>query len=170
MTILKNFGWTTVQNEYAITNADSQMLPGRVISIRGFKYILITSDGELETELSGKLLYGALPEDLPKVGDWVFYISYDAQGYVISVFPRTNELARKTPGSKMQRQILATNIDMALIVQGLDDNFNLMRLERYIVQLTSCSIKCIVVLNKADLALMERSTKQRLPGWVEVVK
>jgi len=159
MTIINNFGWTTVHNEYAIAHAENEMLPGRVISIKGFKYILITSRGELETELSGKLLYGASQEDLPKVGDWVFYMDYDPQGYIIGVFPRTNELARKTPGSKMQRQILATNVDMALIVQGLDHNFNLMRLERYIVQLESCNIKCIVILNKADLVADEEACR-----------
>lgn len=124
---------------------------GRVISVRGFKYTLITENGELETELSGKLLYGTLPEDLPKVGDWVFFMKYDDAGYIIDVFPRTNALSRKNPGNKTERQVLAANVDHALIVQGLDRDFNLMRLERYLVQLAACGIPPIVILNKADL-------------------
>ncbi|MDZ7646868.1 MAG: GTPase RsgA [Cytophagales bacterium] len=60
-----------------------------------------------------------------------------------------NELARKNPGVKMERQILAANVDAALIVQGLDRDFNIMRLERCLVQLAACNILPIVVLNRS---------------------
>jgi ribosome biogenesis GTPase len=122
-----------------------------VISIKGFKYFLITEKGEMEAELSGKLLYGSEPENLPKVGDWVFYMDYESMGYIIEMFPRMNALSRKNPGNKIERQVLATNVDHALIVQGLDRNYNLMRLERYRVQIMTCGINPIVILNKADL-------------------
>ena len=51
----------------------------------------------------------------------------------------------------MEKQILATNVDGALIVQGLDRDFNIMRLERYLVQMAACNISAIVILNKVDL-------------------
>lgn len=124
---------------------------GRVIRVKGFKYDLTTENGELETELSGKLLYGTEAEGLPKVGDWVTFIDYSGIGYIIDVLPRVNALSRKTPGNKTERQVLATNIDYALVVQGLDRDFNLMRLERYLTQIASCKIEPIVVLNKSDL-------------------
>ena len=111
----------------------------------------MTESGEKETELSGKLLFGAAPEELPKVGDWVFYLDYGTLGYIISVLPRMNELSRKDPGTKFQKQVLAANIDYAFIVQGLDADFNIMRMERYIVQLIACGIKPIALLNKADI-------------------
>ncbi|HTE30298.1 MAG TPA: ribosome small subunit-dependent GTPase A [Chryseolinea sp.] len=151
MITLNNFGWNNFHEQYSRANNKDRLPVGRVISIKGFKYHLISSKGEIETELSGKLLFGTLPEDLPKIGDWVFYMDYDTMGYVIEVLPRKNELARKNPGAGAQRQILATNLDCAFIVQGLDNDFNLMRLERYMVQLAACNIKTVVVLNKTDL-------------------
>jgi ribosome biogenesis GTPase len=159
MTTLLNYGWSNFQNDYYNTVANTALLAGRVISIQGFKYYLITERGELQTELSGKLLYGSESEHIPKVGDWVLYTDYESMGYVIELFPRVNLLSRKNPGNKTERQVLATNIDYALIVQGLDRDFNLMRLERYRVQITACGIKPVVILNKTDLA--EDPEKQR---------
>ena len=149
--ILNNYGWNNFHQEYFHKNATDNLSVGRVFSIKGFKYFLVTEKGELETELSGKLLFGTATEDLPKVGDWVFFMDYDAMGYIISVFPRMNELSRKNPGAKTERQVLAANVDYAFIVQGLDRDFNIMRLERYLVQITTCGIKPVVILNKADL-------------------
>jgi ribosome biogenesis GTPase len=65
--------------------------------------------------------------------------------------PRMNELSRRSPGTKTEKQVLAANIDYALIVQGLDRDFNIMRLERYLVQITACNIQPVIVLNKTDL-------------------
>jgi ribosome biogenesis GTPase len=149
MNLLDAFGWSEMGIASIPTNTD--LKAGRVISIKGFKYALMTERGELETELSGKLLYGAAPEELPKVGDWVYYMDYDTMGYVVECLPRKNELTRKTPGNKTAIQVLGTNIDYALIVQGLDRDFNIMRLERYLVQLAACRVKPIVILNKSDL-------------------
>jgi ribosome biogenesis GTPase / thiamine phosphate phosphatase len=149
MIFLKNYGWNTFhQQNYILQKGEAA---GRVISIKGFKYELITEKGELETELSGKLLYGSASEELPKIGDWVSFLDYGDTGYIINVFPRMNALSRKNPGVKTERQVLAANVDHALIVQGLDREFNIMRLERYLTQVVSCKINPIVILNKADL-------------------
>ncbi len=149
MTSLESYGWKLYSySSYTLPNGQSI---GRVISIKGFKYYLATKNHDLETELSGKLLYGTEPEDLPKVGDWVTFLDYGENGYIISVLPRMNALARKNPGNKTERQVLAANIDHALIVQGLDRDFNLMRLERYLTQVSVCKIDPIIVLNKVDL-------------------
>jgi ribosome biogenesis GTPase len=69
----------------------------------------------------------------------------------VDVFPRINALMRKNPGNTSERQVLAANIDRALIVQGLDRDFNLMRLDRYLVQVIACGIQPLIILNKADL-------------------
>lgn len=130
---------------------ETDQFVGRVISIKGFKYELVTERGVLETELAGKLLFGQDVENLPKVGDWVFYLDYGDTGYIVSVFPRKNFLSRKNPGNRIERQVLGTNIDFALIVQGLDRDFNIMRLDRYLTQITACEITPVIILNKADL-------------------
>lgn len=151
MNTLEKYGWNTYFQENHNKLIKDRFEIGRIISIKGFKYILMTNEGKLEAELSGKLLYGIEAEALPKVGDWIFFIRYDLIGYIIEVLPRINELSRKSPGNKTDKQVLAANIDYALIVQGLDNDFNVMRLERYLVQISACNIKPIVVLNKADL-------------------
>lgn len=150
MNTLENFGWNNQFQEYYNKN-QSHTLAARVVSIQGIKYHLITENGELEAELSGRMLYALTNEELPKVGDWVFCIAYDTLGYIVDVFPRVNEVYRKVAGKKTDRQVLAANVDFALIVQGLDRDFNLMRLDRYLVQMKNCQVEPIIVLNKADL-------------------
>jgi ribosome biogenesis GTPase len=149
MSLLHQYGW----NDFHLQQIEQhkEHLKGRVVAIQGFKYHLITVQGELEAELSGRLLFGADPESLPKVGDWVSYLDYETMGYIIAVMPRRSVLSRKNAGSEFSAQILATNIDCAFVVQGLDSNFNIMRLERYLTQLAACGLKTVVVLNKADL-------------------
>lgn len=145
------YGWNkylSVQNNQNQLNTDEI---GRVISIKGTMYTLGTSVGELKAELTGQLLYTLSKAELPKVGDWVQFIQYDTTGIILSVFHRNNSLFRKTPGKQTSKQVIAANIDYAIIVQGLDNDFNLMRLERYIAQIISCNITPIIILNKADL-------------------
>jgi|GEM_PF-814675 len=152
MNTLHHYGWNDFHHQQFITNKlYSGLLIGRVISIRAFKYFLITEKGEIETELSGKLLFASSNEELPKVGDWVAFMDYGTLGYIIEVLPRMNVLSRKNPGNKTEKQVLAANIDCAIIVQGLDRDFNIMRIDRYIVQMLNCGIRPMVVLNKADL-------------------
>jgi ribosome biogenesis GTPase len=151
MNILEQYGWNEYFSTHHLKNKNDDFGIGRVISVHGFKISLITESGELPAEVSGRLMYGTDPELLPRVGDWVYYLDYDTQGYIIDVFPRQNVLSRRNPGNRTERQILAANIDYALIVQGLDRDFNLMRLDRYIVQITACNIHPVIVLNKEDL-------------------
>lgn len=149
MTSLAHYGWDNFHQPQQHTK--QELAIGRIISIQGFKYYVITEHGEKEAELSGRLLYGASAEELPKLGDWVTLMDNDSLGYIIDVLPRRNELSRKAPGAKTEKQILAANIDYALVVQSLDRDFNLMRLERYLVQLAACHIQPVILLNKADL-------------------
>lgn len=163
MTLLEVYGWTLLQQQNFERLSTPGQQPGRVLSVKGFKYNLITSRGELETELAGKLLFGTDSEQLPRVGDWVCYLDYGDSGYIVDVLPRINALARKNPGNRTERQILSANIDGgALIVQGLDRDFNLMRLERYIAQITACGIQPVVVLNKSDLVTDHETVKAQV--------
>jgi ribosome biogenesis GTPase / thiamine phosphate phosphatase len=150
MNLLNRYGWDKPRQEFLDT-LNTSLKPARIISVRGFKYYIITETGEVEAELSGKLLFESENDNLPKVGDWILYIAYDDSGYIVEVLPRKKSLSRKNPGKKVERQILAANVDYALIVQGLDRDFNLMRLDRYLVQVSACGITPIVVLNKSDL-------------------
>jgi ribosome biogenesis GTPase len=81
----------------------------------------------------------------------VLFADFDSIGYITDVLKRTNALSRRQAGTESAVQVLACNIDAALIVQGLDRDFNLMRLDRYIVQIIACGIRPVVILNKSDL-------------------
>lgn len=151
MFALKNYGWNDFHQQSYSQSSNHEELVGRVVSVQGFKYHLITEGGEVEAELAGRMLYGAESEDLPKVGDWVCYLGYGEAGYIIERLPRQNALTRKKAGKTTDRQVIGTNIDYACVVQGLDRDFNLMRLERYVTQIAACGITPIVVLNKSDL-------------------
>lgn len=133
------------------TNTSQGLEAARVLSIQGFKHLLITETGNLDAQLAGALINSREPEAYPKVGDWVLVKRYDEEGIIIDTLARINELSRKAPGTQSTRQVLAANIDAAFIVQGLDHNYNLMRLQRYLQQVVQCNIQPIVILNKADL-------------------
>ncbi|RAJ83681.1 ribosome biogenesis GTPase [Chitinophaga dinghuensis] len=151
MPTLQLYGWNEHFMHHFETNISQHLEPARVLSIQGFKHLLITETGALEGQLSGALINSREPEAYPKTGDWVLVKRYEEECIIIDTLPRINELSRKAPGTQSTRQVLAANIDTALIVQGLDHNYNLMRLQRYLQQVIQCNIQPVVILNKSDL-------------------
>jgi ribosome biogenesis GTPase len=126
----------------------------RVTAVHKDSYILNNGKNDVFAELIGKMLFDAdSPIDFPAVGDWVLATFYDNYTFSIihNVLPRKSLLKRKTPGKRIDFQLIATNIDVAFIVQSLDTNFNLRRLERYLVMVKDSNIEPIVLLSKSDL-------------------
>ena len=117
------------------------------------RYIISTLDKDYEAEIMGNLRYAAKSrEDFPAVGDWVEFIPFDENNAIIkTIIPRTTLLERKSIKSDTEKQIIATNIDVAFVVQSADRDFNLNRLERYISLIYSGSITPAIILNKTDL-------------------
>jgi ribosome biogenesis GTPase len=91
--------------------------------------------------------------DLPTVGDWVLVNYLDANTFAIieHVLPRKTILKRKVAGKKIGYQMIAANIDSAFIIQSCDFNFNLRRLERYLVAIHDGDVEPAVLLSKSDL-------------------
>ena len=108
---------------------------------------------EFEAVVTGNLRYSANSrEDFPAVGDWVALITNNDDFIVIhSVLPRLSILARRAVGRFAEKQIIATNIDLAFIVQAVDRDFNINRIERYLTICNSSMIKAVIILNKIDL-------------------
>ena len=130
----------------------------RVAAVHKDALVLTDGEGEVPAEVVGKLIYGAdSPDALPTVGDWVMAKFYDDRtlAMVHGVLPRKTLLKRKTPGKRIDVQLIAANIDVALIVQSLDANFNLRRLERYLVMTHAAHIHPIALLSKSDLRSVE---------------
>ncbi|MFC2089821.1 ribosome small subunit-dependent GTPase A [Bacteroidota bacterium] len=126
---------------------------GRVVQEHKERYIVSTEKGELEAEITGNLRFSAVSrEDFPAVGDWVALIRYDADISVIhKILPRYSMLSRQAVGNAGEIQIIATNIDYALLVQAVDRNFNINRLERYLTICYSSNVSPMIVLTKTDL-------------------
>ena len=127
---------------------------GRVALEHRNRFILYTEQGELPAEITGKLRYQAVnPQDLPAVGDWVAISLQDqmTRATIHAILPRKSQFSRKAPGAQIEEQIIAANIDTVFLVTGLDGDFNLRRIERYLVLAWESGANPVVVLNKMDL-------------------
>jgi ribosome biogenesis GTPase len=126
----------------------------RVIAVHKDSYEITNGENFILAELVGKLMFGAESSlDYPAVGDWVLAHFYNENTFAIihEILPRKSLLKRKTPGKKIDFQLIAANIDTAFIMQSLDADFNLNRLERYMVMINEGNIQPIVLLSKSDL-------------------
>jgi ribosome biogenesis GTPase len=117
------------------------------------RYRLIADGGELDAEPSGALWYGAATRAaMPVVGDWVgARIVNREQAIVEAVLPRRTLFARRAAGRREDQQPIAANVDLVFLVCGLDGDFNLRRLERYLTLAAESGADAVVVLNKSDL-------------------
>ncbi|MFH0842133.1 MAG: ribosome small subunit-dependent GTPase A [Bacteroidota bacterium] len=140
----------TISEEYEY----SDLSIGRVTQEHRERYIVSTGDNEYEAEITGNLRFSAASrEDYPAVGDWVAMKIYDTGMAIIhKVLPRKSVLERQAVGKYGDKQIISTNIDAALIVQSIDNNFNINRLERYLSICSSAGIQPVLVISKIDLA------------------
>ena len=131
---------------------DSNM--ARITRVDRGRYRVRNEQKEIRAELMGKFLYAAeSSEDVPCVGDWVF-VEYHNDGtlaLIQDLLPRKTFLRRKTAGKKIEYQLIAANIDTAFIIQSCDLDFNLRRMERYLVMVKEGNIEPIILLSKSDL-------------------
>ena len=126
----------------------------RVTTVNKESYTINNGKGDVAAEVTGKLIYSAdSPLDYPATGDWVLaqYFDNDSFAIISEIIPRKSTLKRKTSGKKIEFQLIATNIDTGLIVQSLDNDYNLRRLERYLVMVNQSDIQPVVLLSKSDL-------------------
>ena len=151
---LKSIGYSDWFNSRADDEKITAHGVARVVSVHKDSYTVTKGGEEIFAELSGNLLYSTESAiDLPTTGDWVYADFYDDDTHAIiyGVFPRKTLLKRKAAGKLVDYQLIAANIDLAFIVQSLNDNFNLRRLERYLVMVNESGIKPVILLSKCDL-------------------
>lgn len=140
---------------------------GRVISEHKERYIVKTEKGEFEAEITGNLRFSAKGrEDFPAVGDWVALTMYDSGFSIIhGILPRFSIISRQSVSQFGEVQIIATNIDYAFLIQAVDRDFNINRLERYLTICYSSDVSPIIVLSKTDLI-----DEQRINGILNDIK
>ncbi|MFC1563676.1 ribosome small subunit-dependent GTPase A [candidate division KSB1 bacterium] len=139
-------------------NIDRDMLQdnqlARVISVNRERYVVKNRKGEMSAEVTGKLMFNAgSPLDYPAVGDWVYIQVFDDGGLAIinEIVKRKSLLKRKSAGKSSDYQLIGANIDTAFLMQSLDTNYNLRRLERFLVMCYDSDIQPLVLLSKSDL-------------------
>jgi ribosome biogenesis GTPase len=127
-------------------------LVARVIAEHKEAYRVKNADGEYLAKITGKQMFSATKRtDYPAVGDWAAITELDKERAVIqNILPRKTTLQKKY-SDKQDTQIIATNLDVAFIIESLDRDYNLNRFERYLVLANEGGIKPAIVLNKTDL-------------------
>ena len=136
----------------------------RVIAVHKDGCVVQGEQGTARAEITGRLMFtAASPLDYPAVGDWVTVQVFSGEDFAVihEILPRKSLLTRKTAGKRIELQLIAANIDTALIVQSLDADYNLRRLERYLTMAYENRIRPVVLLSKSDL-LAAAMLKERL--------
>lgn len=127
----------------------------RVTAVSKDSFLVRNGKTDVFAGVTGKLLFNAdSPTDFPTVGDWVYVQFHDQEAFAVihDILPRKSLLKRKTAGKKTDYQLIAANIDTAFIMQSFGPNYNLRRLERYLVMVHDGGIRPVILLSKSDLA------------------
>jgi ribosome biogenesis GTPase / thiamine phosphate phosphatase len=153
---LHTLGWDPAWEDTFAPHAARGLSPGRVVDeVRNGCRVSLDGGTPRLATLAGKLRHlAAGPEDLPAVGDWVALQGDDRSGtglVVAAVLPRRSRFARAAVGGRTSAQVLAANVDAALLVAGLDGDLNARRLERYLAAAWDSGATPAIVLTKADL-------------------
>lgn len=155
---LEQFGWDEWFAAQAPENGSAEHRLARVVAVDREQLLVMDDTGEFRAKLSGRFLHMAEQAlDFPCVGDWVCiqYSGSDMFGIIHDVIPRKSVLRRKAAGDSIECQMIAANVDVALIVQSCHFDFNVNRLERYLVMVRDGRIDPVVLLTKSDLVSPE---------------
>lgn len=127
---------------------------GRVSARHRSTFEILTPAGEFAAELTGRYAHDAFDHgDYPEAGDWVLYMHLPGETRLLIVarLDRRGIISRAAAGRENRSQIAGVNLDKAFIVTGLDGDFNLRRIERYLTTIRAGGIDPILVFTKADL-------------------
>ncbi|MBE9069134.1 ribosome small subunit-dependent GTPase A [Leptolyngbya cf. ectocarpi LEGE 11479] len=151
---LTSLGWSdTFAHSFAPYAAQGYSV-GRIAVVHRSQYHLYTEQGDMTATLTGKFRHQTQnPADFPAVGDWVVLQTQPEtdQTLIEAVLPRKSQFSRQAAGTRTAAQVVAANIDTLFLVSGLDHDFNLRRIERYLVMAWESGAEPVIVLNKADL-------------------
>jgi ribosome biogenesis GTPase / thiamine phosphate phosphatase len=150
---LSQWGWNSYFEAMWNETEREDAMPARVVAQHRKYWRVAGAFGECLAEASGKLRLAAEEGgNWPAVGDWV---SVEVNGsrdlaLVRMVLPRRNQFTRKAPGKRMEEQVIAANVETALVISAFDGDVNPRRAERYIAQCWEFGVRPVLILNKAD--------------------
>ncbi len=150
---IEDLGYNDKLEKFRIDNHLNHLEIGRVIAEHKERYAVRTSEGEFDAEITGNIRFTAQSrEDFPAVGDWVAIQVYESDFAIIQkILPRFSVLRRQAVGQFGEIQLIATNIDYAFLVQAVDRDFNINRLQRYLTICNSSKVRPVIILSKIDL-------------------
>ena len=150
---LQDYGWNEFFAEAFEGLEAKDLQPARVTRAAANIFRVRGEAYHGQATLAGKLRHDATTSaELPAVGDWVAIrrpASGDAR--IDALLPRSSVLSRNVAGKRTSEQVVAANVDVVIIVMGLDGDFNLRRLERYLTAVRESGAQPVVLLNKTDL-------------------
>ena len=163
MNQLNTYGWNDKLKQLKQETIHKALPHGRVAIVHRTCYDVISDTGLFQCELTGNMMYGKSDSELPCTGDWVIFQPFgEDKGIIVDMLPRERTLYRKKNGSVADKQAIASYVDKAFIVQSLDDNFNVRRAERFMVQILDENITPILVLNKADIGFDSQKVEEQI--------
>jgi ribosome biogenesis GTPase / thiamine phosphate phosphatase len=148
-----HWGWNSYFEAIWRAMDREKAVPARVVAQSRGVWRVAGNFGESAAEATGKLRLAAEEgADWPAVGDWVAAELQDQGGAAMirEVLPRRSQFVRKMAGKKFAEQVIAANVETALLVSALDGDFNPRRVERYLAQCWESGAKPVIILNKAD--------------------
>jgi ribosome biogenesis GTPase len=150
---LEALGWNAEwESKFEDLEIDN-LIPARVSAQHRGAYVVWSAEGELRARTAGKLYYAhEVGAPLPAVGDWVGVAGSEDAATIECILWRRSAFTRKEPGRNSADQVIAANVDTALLLAGLDDDFSLRRLERYITIAWESGAQPVIVLTKTDLS------------------
>ncbi len=145
---LSELGWKPSFSEQVTSEKALECQPVRVMSVhRG----MVTVLGEgIEESISSSLPEPDGPEDRPTVGDWLLISRKNRS--IVRILDRTSLFKRPSPSDDRRIQLIAANVDTLFIVTSCNQDFNVARLERYLVLARETGVRAVIVLTKADLS------------------
>jgi ribosome biogenesis GTPase len=150
---LKELGWNESHEKHYNEIKTRETFPARVAKAEREKYRIYSSFGELQAEIKGRMRFNAVSiSDFPVVGDWVVAeMRPEGNAAIIEgILPRMSKFSRKVAGAVTDEQVLVANIDTVFIVIGLDGDYNIRRIERYLAVAWESNSNPVIVLNKTD--------------------
>ncbi|HEY1928782.1 MAG TPA: ribosome small subunit-dependent GTPase A [Caulobacteraceae bacterium] len=151
--MIEEFGWSEQLRRQFAPFAARGLQPARVTVQQRGLFTLAADDGELLGRIAGRLAHDAAPGALPVAGDWVAIAPRPAEGAatIHAVLSRRTAFVRRAADTTQDAQVVAANVDIALLIAALNGDFNLRRLERYLAAARESGAKPVVLLTKADL-------------------
>ncbi|HYR09355.1 MAG TPA: ribosome small subunit-dependent GTPase A [Longimicrobium sp.] len=149
---LASFGWDeSFARDFDILRAPGTV-PARVVAEHRDRYVVRTAQGERAAVLAGRLRHrSSAREELPATGDWVAVDAGDGTASIHAMLPRRSLFRRKAAGETTEAQVVAANVDVALVAAALPADVNARRIERYLALAWESGAVPVVLLTKADL-------------------